>query len=378
MKSLSSQIMRLFDAGGICGKIKFGMSQPLVSIIIPVRAINDYLRQTLGEIRRLYGEREDLEVLVFTDEPVSEAEAEEFPGVRFIPTGPVGPAEKRNWALKHARGEIFAFLDDDSYPNPGWLEKAIELFKNEDLAGVCGPTLTPPNDNFWQRVTGLVYWSYLGSAGTGTYRNRISPARFTEDYQSANLLVRRRDFGKVGGFDLEHWPGEDTKLCMDLTEKLKKKILYHPKVLAFHHRRPILLPHLKQISRYALRSGNFARIFPETRWQIGFFMPTLFVWGLILGAFGSLLHPLLKPIYLFFLGLYLLGLVLSALDIFFRSYEAKRVGFGERLGLALLTPIVILMTHLTYGVLFPWGFARAHLGVTLHPLDKRSGEYVGG
>lgn len=356
------------------------MSRLLVSIVIPVRAINEYLRQTLFEIQKLYGGREDLEVLVFVDEPVAETEAKEFSGVRFIPTGPVGPAEKRNLALKDARGEVFAFLDDDSYPSAGWLEKAIELFQSrEELAGVCGPTLTPENDNFLQKVTGLVYWSYLGSAGSGTYRNRVSRAQFTEDYQSANLLVRRKDFEKVGGFDTEHWPGEDTKLCMDLTAKLKKKILYHPEVLAYHHRRAALLPHLKQISRYAMRSGNFARIFPEARWQIGFFLPTLFVGGLIFGLVVSFFNPFLKSAYLSFLGIYGLGLFLSALDIFFNSYEAKRTqSFGERLGLALLTPPVIFATHLLYGMLFPWGFLKESLGVALHQVDKKSGEYVGG
>lgn len=349
-----------------------------VSIIIPVRAINSYLRQTLGEIQKLYGDREDLEVLVFVDKKVSEDEAKEFPGVKFIPTGPVGPAEKRNWALKHAHGEIFAFLDDDSYPNPGWLEKALELFQNEDLAGVCGPTLTPPNDNFWQKITGLVYWSYLGSAGTGTYRNRVCPPRFTWDYQSANLLVRRKDFEKVGGFDVEHWPGEDSKLCLDLVEKLGKKILYHPKVLAFHHRRAILLPHLKQISRYAIRTGNFARLFPQTCKNVGFFLPTLFFWGLILGPLTFRILPLLQRPYEVAVGLYFLGLIFTALDIFFTSYESRRARLGARMGFSLLTPLVILATHLTYGLFLPWGLLKARLGVELKPVDKNSGEYVGG
>lgn len=365
-------------------------NSPQVSVVIPVRAVNSYLRQTLMELGRLFGGNPDLEVLVFPDAVVSDADAREFFGVKFIPTGPIGPSEKRNLALRHARGEIFAFLDDDSFPRDAdWLRVSLELFRNgyhdsrlevapEDLAGVCGPTLTPANDGFLQKVTGLVYWSYLGSAGSGTYRNRVLPPQLTADYQSANLMVRRRDLEAVGGFDVEHWPGEDTKLCMDLTAKLGKKILYHPKILVFHHRRPAVVPHLKQISRYAMRSGNFARLFPESRWQLGFLAPAIFVWGLVLGLVASFFSPVLRSIYLFSVGLYTLALILTALDIFFRSYEAKRVGLVPRLGLALLTPVVIFLTHVLYGVLFQWGFAQEQLGVTLHKVDKQSGEYRGG
>ena len=80
-----------------------------VSIIIPVRKINDYIRECVSYILNL--DYEDFEILIFPDVGADE----KFEKTRIIPTGPVGPAEKRDLALKYAEGEILAFLDDDAY-----------------------------------------------------------------------------------------------------------------------------------------------------------------------------------------------------------------------------------------------------------------------
>ena len=46
--------------------------------------------------------------------------------LRVIPTGKTRPAEKRNAGIRAAKGEVVAFLDDDAYPVPSWLEHAVK------------------------------------------------------------------------------------------------------------------------------------------------------------------------------------------------------------------------------------------------------------
>jgi cellulose synthase/poly-beta-1,6-N-acetylglucosamine synthase-like glycosyltransferase len=336
--------------------------QVLFSVIIPVRTITPYLRETIGHLKKQTEKR--FETIVVTDKK------ESFSGIKIIPSREPTPAFKRNLGVKAAKGEILAFLDDDSYPVRDWLKNALKVFTEDNsVAGVCGPTLTPPTDNIYQKASGWVWASWLGAGGAGVYRNRVMPRREVDDFPSVNLLVRKKDFDAVGGFDIKHWPGEDTKLCLDLTKKLGKKIIYDPEVLVYHHRRPVLLPHLKQISRYALRRGFFAKKFPETSFRLGYLIPSLFAYGLILGGVVSFFSPVIRSIYYLLFTIYYLLLLASGLEVFVKE---------RSFCLATLVMVSILATHLTYGLLFPFGFFKKDLKTFPHKVDFKSKKYIGG
>lgn len=336
-----------------------------VSIIIPVKAVNDCLRkETIPAIlRQTY---RSFEILILPDK----TSKEKFPKTRIIPTWPkTGPADKRDIGAQKAKGEILAFLDDDSYPEKEWLKNSVEIFTNhqplttshQQIVAVCGPTLTPPDNNLWQKASGYVWSMWLGSGGAGTYRCASSPRREVDDYPTVNLLVKKKDFQQAGGFDSRFWPGEDTKLCHDLVHQLGKKIIYDPKVLVYHHRREVFGPHLKQISRYAMHRGHFARILPKTSWRLGYFMPTLFVLGLLGGPILIFSLELFQlcflsiPLFLIYIGailLYLLFLLGTMVKVYLKE---------KNLPLALLTISSIFSTHLVYGILFIKGLLTPKL-----------------
>ncbi len=211
-----------------------------VSIIIPVKADNANLRQCVEECLAL--DYPDFEILVLPDHPIHELDD---PGVKCIPTGSVGPAEKRNEGMRHSDAALLAFIDDDAYPARNWLKNAVRHFDDEQIAAVGGPAVTAEHDGLRQKAGGLVYSSLMGG---GSYRYRCVPQRQREvdDYPSCNLVVRRSVMERVGGFQTSFWPGEDTALCVDITKHLGKKIMYDPEVLIYHHRRPLFLLHLKR------------------------------------------------------------------------------------------------------------------------------------
>ncbi len=309
---------------------------PLFSIIIPVRIPTNYLKETISHLKQQ--SYTNFEIIIITDKI----------------SGNVSPAIKRNLGAKKARGTYLAFLDDDSYPSPNWLQQASKLF-TPNISAVCGPCLTPPSDNIRQQASGLVWSSFLGSGGAGTYRNSISSQRFVDDFPSVNLIVKKSDFIKIKGFDTHHWPGEDTILCANLVYKLNKKILYHPDLIVYHHRRPVVIPHLQQITRYALHRGNFARIYPKTSLRIGYIVPSLFVIYLPF----SILFPL--PLYLY----------LFLLLITFLSFLKN-----NRPIISLLATITIPCTHVYYGVLFIIGFFTKNLDFSPHKTNEKG--YIGG
>jgi cellulose synthase/poly-beta-1,6-N-acetylglucosamine synthase-like glycosyltransferase len=336
------------------------MKKPIASVVIPIRTITPHVLETLGYLKK-QGEK-NFEIIIITDRE------EKLKGIKVIPSGDPTPAYKRNLGARLARGEILAFLDDDSYPSKNWLKNALKIFQ-PSISAVCGPTLTPPSDDIYQKASGWVLASWLGSGGAGVYRNRVMARREVDDFPSVNLLVKKSDFKKVGGFDINHWPGEDTKLCLDLTHRLGRKIIYDPKVLVYHHRRPIFLPHLKQTSRYAQRRGFFAKKFPETSFRLGYLLPSLFAYGLILGGILSLFNPIVNFFYLLSFIFYLLLLFLSGLEVLFKE---------KNLSLAFLVMISIFVTHLTYGFLFPFGYFKRELKAIPHKVDFEKKKYIGG
>jgi len=321
------------------------IKEPLVSIVIPARDINDYLRQAVLKILELdYG---NFEILVLPDEETTAS----FEKTKIIPTGRISPAEKRDLALKFIHGEIIAFLDDDAYPARNWLKNSVSYFENPKIAAVCGPGITPKEDSLMQKAGGWVSASCLGG-GPVCFRFLPMPKKEVSDFPSMNLIVRKTDFEAVNGFDSKFWPGEDTKLCLDLTKKPGKKIIYDPEVLVYHHRRSLFLPHLRQIGAYGLRRGYFARILPETSRKLYYFIPSAFALFLSLSFVFWFLAPASHFLIMAIVSVYLLLLLLTSVWVYAKEPNLKT---------SLLIIPGIFLTHIWYGLRFLQGFFSKEL-----------------
>ena len=149
------------------------------------------------------------------------------------------PASKRNKVIGFGRGEIIVFNDDDVYVPPRYIERVVELFNNPEVYAAGGPLLTPPSDGLLKSAGGLVWESYAGSMGAGVFRSRKMSPQLVYDYPAANLVMRRSTFVKLGGFELGMYPGEDTRLCIELSRKYNTGIYYEPELYVYHHRRSL-------------------------------------------------------------------------------------------------------------------------------------------
>ncbi len=324
--------------------------KPLFSIIIPIRKENDYLKETLSALKRQ--SILNFEILVITDKV----------------SGSANPSEKRNLGAKKAKGEYLVFFDDDSFPSKNYFKHAQKLVsKYPAYASFCGPCLTPPKDTPYQQSSGLVWSSFLGSGGAGVYRNSIKPSRFVDDYPSVNLIVKKTDFLKAGSFDNQYWPGEDTVLCLNLTKKLNKKIFYHPTLVVYHHRRSVVIPHLQQITRYAIQRGYFAKKFPQTSFKLGYLLPSFFVIYLLLltlNYFTTNYNFLYFPLYLY------LSILITTLIVFIVKKNKPLT--------SLLAALTIPITHIYYGILFLYGLSKKDVKFKPHSFDQKTGKYIGG
>lgn len=336
----------------------------MISIVVPVKQINNYIYESITHYLRM--DYSDFEVIFYPDYISNENIIKEGYELkllnthdnklreyqlcfdsrfRFIETGETLPGEKRNLVMQHAKGEYFAFIDDDAYPSKNWLINAIEILKDETIGGVGGPAVTAPSENIFEIGSGKVYESYLCS-GNLKYRYIPGIKKEIDDIPSVNLIVKKDVFNKIGGFSSKYYPGEDTKLCLDIIN-LGKRLIYDPNTLVYHHRRPLYKKHLIQVKNYALHRGFFVKKFPQTSFKFKYFIPSLFTIGIF---FGPFVCAYISNLWYLYFGVLLLY-ILIAIHSLKSCLHTKQNAFYNLL-LLVISFFGILVTHITYGTYF--------------------------
>lgn len=311
----------------------------MVSIIIPCKEIDVYTKQCIECCKTL--NYKDFEILLLPDNA-----SEKIEGVKLVSTGCVSPGRKRNIGISNAEGEFCAFIDSDAYPRKDWLSNAIKYFDDPQVVAVGGPGLTPKEDCAMQRASGDILSSFM----VGTLSNRYKTAHNFEsdDIHSCNFITRKTVLKEAGGWNEKYWPGEDTLICCAM-RKLGKKLVEASDVIVYHHRRPLLVPHLKQVSRFGLHRGFFVKRFTENSFKLTYFMPSLLVLSLFVGVFASFVYSFLLNILLLAITTYF---VLSLIAAIFEVKEAK-----------LVLPVWsgVIATHIVYGFSFLAGLMKRDL-----------------
>ncbi|MDG2305956.1 MAG: glycosyltransferase family 2 protein [Candidatus Binatia bacterium] len=108
----------------------------------------------------------------------------------------------RNVGLEHARGDIIAFVDNDGYPAPTWLENAVRMFRDDSVGAVASLV-------FFNKKKIIVN----GAGGTLNLRGYGGDHCFHASYEFANIptdvlypmgcgmLIRRATMDEIGPFD---------------------------------------------------------------------------------------------------------------------------------------------------------------------------------
>lgn len=313
-----------------------------VSIIIPCKEIDTFTIECINKSREL--DHDNFEIIVLPDHG-----SQPIQGIRIIPTGEVSPGRKRNIGIANSNGEFLAFIDNDAYPRRDWLKNAIRYFENQDISAVGGPGVTPPEDPLMQKAGGYVLSSFMMGGLANRFRSNRSIE--SDDIHSCNFIVRRSVLEETGGWNEKYWPGEDTLMCLAI-KKTGKKMIEAADVVVYHHRRPLFIKHLKQVSRFGQHRGFFAKRYPETSLRFNYFIPSLLVIFIIFGLIISIIGSPLNIFFGFISGLYLLAALVVSL---------KSASDGKDI---LLVPFVFagtIVTHLVYGAYFLSGLLSIEL-----------------
>lgn len=113
-------------------------------------------------------------------------------------------SKSRNISIQISSGEIVAFLDDDSIPEPEWLDDVIPAFEDPEVA-VAGGFLHDHTGKSYQWRYGIM--DRFGAADTtlpGPSPELNFPYSSNFPHVMANSAFRRSAIVEVGGFDEEY------------------------------------------------------------------------------------------------------------------------------------------------------------------------------
>ncbi len=212
-------------------------SQPTASVVIVTYNRPDYVRTCLEHLASQT--HAPLETVVVDASPETRTRdvVADFPGVVYLRNnlGLGHMATSRAIGVAHTTGEVVAFIDDDAFAEPRWLE---EILRRYDIPGVGAVGGRARNNQPGEESEGLDRIGQLLPDGTLTGNFAADPGRDIEvDHMlGANMTYRRDVLAEVGGIH-DHFPGTCLREDSDTSLRIRKagyRIIYTPSAVVLH------------------------------------------------------------------------------------------------------------------------------------------------
>jgi GT2 family glycosyltransferase len=135
----------------------------------------------------------------------------------------IGFGTANNQGAGHARGNYVVFLNQDAFVHPGWFPPLFKRIEADGGVGAVGPMLLNPDSSLQCAGALLARSGSVACYGEGEdpEQREYQRPRVVDFLAGACLLVRRRAFVEVGGFDAAYGLGyfEDADLCLTLAAR---------------------------------------------------------------------------------------------------------------------------------------------------------------
>ena len=162
---------------------------------------------------------------------------EHFPQVTYLKTaaGRGAMATARNLGFERASGDVVAFIDDDAYAAPDWLERLLEPYADPDVGGVGGRQIRHQPGELTEGMDAI---GELRGDGTLTGNFAADPGHPVEvdHLLGANMSFRRTVLEQIGGIRDGYFGTcvrEETDLCLRVT-RAGYRLLYTPTAVVEH------------------------------------------------------------------------------------------------------------------------------------------------
>lgn len=222
----------------------------MISVIIPTYKDWNRLRLCLNGLSQQTISQDEFEIIVVNNEP-KQTVPKNFSipdNCQIILEELPGSYSARNKGIQHSSGDIIAFTDSDCIPDKDWLKNSKKYFDNSSIERIGG-NVEIFYANPEKRKISELYESLFA----------FNQKRNVEKYAAsitANLIVRREIFDKVGLFDSSKMSGEDFGWNMRATKR-SFNICYKGDVIVFHPARESIKDLVKKKRRVFGGKKNF-------------------------------------------------------------------------------------------------------------------------
>ena len=233
---------------------------PLISVVVCSHNGAKTLAECLDALTRM--KYSNCEVFVVNDGSTDRTAeiARGYPGITLINVEHSGLSASRNVGLAAAKGDIVAFVDDDTQPDPHWLFYIADSFLSRDFASVGGPNIVPDGQNAFGRVVNFV---------PGLPTHVLLSDDIAEHIPGCNMAFRKSVLMALKGFDKDfRIAGDDVDLCWRIQE-IGGTIGYHPAAVVHHYRRDHFLGFLRQQFNYGKAEAFLEKKWPEKYNRLG-------------------------------------------------------------------------------------------------------------
>jgi GT2 family glycosyltransferase len=232
---------------------RFDAQWPYISVAVCSYNGSRTIRECLEGLKRV--DYPNFEVIVIDDgsTDATAATASEY-DCQIIRTENAGLSSARNVALRVAKGEIIAYLDDDAIPDRHWLYHLAATFRATNHAAVGGPNIAPPHSN--------TVADCVDNAPGGPIHVLITD-EIAEHLPGCNMAIRKSCLEAVGGFDPTfRVAGDDVDLCWRLQQQ-GWTLGFTPGAMVLHHRRNTIRAYWRQQYGYGKAEALLESKWPE-------------------------------------------------------------------------------------------------------------------
>ena len=226
-KALSTVRALFADKESMTQKVKLPR-YPKVSVIVCSYNGAKTLGRCLESLKHI--EYPDYEVILVDDGSKDNTQeiAARHPWIVNVRQENSGLSVARNVGAQTATGEVLAYTDSDCMADPEWLYFMVGTLLSGNYAGVGGPNISPPAENWIQACV---------AAAPGGPNHVLLTDLVAEHIPGCNMAFYKWAFEKVGGFDPEYRKaGDDVDFCWRLQQK-GEIIGFSPSSIVWHYRR---------------------------------------------------------------------------------------------------------------------------------------------